>query len=194
MLRATATTRDGQAGSAARSWSSHELAERQQRMAGEAFDLGRARAMAEHERLGRGAVKEPHRHPRVRGMRERALALDEQELATSSPTLDHEALRRSGDEVGDDRIDGDAPAGDRDPRLPGRDELRCDASSAGRPIELQRDRHLPDRAVRSDGEHAMRRDADVLTQRAVEIGRGPTQISKLDTRVCEPAPRAPGRR
>ena len=48
-----------------------------------------------------------------------------------STPFEHELLRRAGDEVGDDRVDGDPPARDRDPGLPGRHELalRCRAAA-----------------------------------------------------------------
>src|SRR2546429_1040969 len=35
----------------------------------------------------------------------------------------------AGEEVGDDGVDGDSPAGDRDPGLPGRNEHGLEASS-----------------------------------------------------------------
>ena len=67
-------------------------------------------------------------------MRDRALALDEQQLSPALASLDDEPLRRAGDEVRDDRVDGDPPAGDRDPGLPRRDEAgpRCPRARASR--------------------------------------------------------------
>ena len=59
-------------------------------------------------------------------MQQRALALDEEHLAPALDPFDDEPLRGAGDEVGDDGVDGDPPAGDRDPGLPGRDELALD--------------------------------------------------------------------
>ena len=50
-------------------------------------------------------------------------------------------------------VDRDPPAGDRDPGLPGGDERGLQPARAGRRVELQRDRHLADRAVRADGVH-----------------------------------------
>ena len=50
-------------------------------------------------------------------------------------------------------VDRDPPAGDRDPGLPGGDERRLQAARARRRVELQRHRHLADRAVRADGVH-----------------------------------------
>ena len=81
----------------------------------------------------RRAVDQPERDARVRGMGERALALDEQQLAAALVALDDEPLGRAGDEVGDDRVDGDPPARDRDPRLAGRDEARVEPARPRRP-------------------------------------------------------------
>ena len=81
------------------------------------------RHVTEHVAVRRRAVDQPERHPGVRRMEQRALALDEQHLASAFDPLDDEALRGAGDEVGDHRVDGDPPPGDRDPRLAGRDEL-----------------------------------------------------------------------
>ena len=80
-------------------------------------------------------------------MEQRALAFDEQDLAAAPDAFEHELLGGAGDEVGDDGVDGDAPAGDRDPGLAGRDELAADPARLRLAVELERDRHLPDRAV-----------------------------------------------
>ena len=59
---------------------------------------------------------------------------------SSSPprlaALDDQPLRRAGQEVGDHGVDGDPPAGDRDPGLPGRDEHRLQPSPARLEVEL----------------------------------------------------------
>ena len=65
--------------------------------------------------------------PEYDGMEQRALALDPEQLAAARDALEHELLGGAGDEVGDDGVDGDPPAGDRDPGLAGRDELARDA-------------------------------------------------------------------
>ena len=74
--------------------------------------------------MRRGAVDQAERHARVRGVESDALALDPEQLSPARVPLDDEPLGRAGDEVGDDRVDGDPPAGDRDPGLAGRDEDR----------------------------------------------------------------------
>ena len=93
---------------------------------------------------------------------------------SSSPAalgaLDDEPLGRAGDEVGDDRVDGDPPARDRDPGLAGRDERGGDAARSRLAVELERDGHLPDRAVGADGEHDL---APALEVRAGRHVRGP---------------------
>ena len=86
-------------------------------------------------------------------MQQRPLALDPEQLAAAGDAFEDERLGRAGDEVGDDCVDREPPAGDRDPGLAGRDERprRCrDAAPRGR---ARGDGHLPDRAVGADGEH-----------------------------------------
>jgi hypothetical protein len=48
-----------------------------------------------------------------------ALALNPEQLAPTLGALDDEPFGGAGDEVRDDGVDGDAPAGDRDPGLAG---------------------------------------------------------------------------
>ena len=66
-------------------------------------------------------------------MGDRSLPFDEQQLTAALVALDDEPLGRAGDEVGDDRVHGDPPPRDRDPRLAGRDEPRLDAPRPRRP-------------------------------------------------------------
>ena len=102
--------------------------------------------------MRRRAVDQPEGHARVRRVQERALALDPEQLSAARGALDDELLGGAGDEVGDDRVDGDPPAGDRDPGLPGRDEDRSHPAPLRLAVELERDGHLPDRAVGADRE------------------------------------------
>ena len=157
-----------------------ELGQRQQRVAGIALHLGRAGLVAEDERVRRRAVDETERHPRVGGMRDRALALDEEQLATALVPLDDEPLGRAGDEVRDDGVDGDPPARDRDPGLPGRDEARRQPARSRCPVELERHRHLPDRAVRADGEDVPRRLLEVGARGDVQVRGRAAQVAELD--------------
>ena len=87
-----------------------------------AFDLGRAGRVTQHEDMRRRAVDQPERHSRVQRVHERALPFHEQELASAARAFDHERFRGAREEVGDDRIDGDAPPRDGDAGLTGRHE------------------------------------------------------------------------
>ena len=106
-----------------------ELRQREQRHARIPLHLGRAREVAEHESVRGRAVDQPQRDARVGGMRDRSLALDEEELSPTLAPLDHQALGGARDEVGDDGVDRDAPARDRDAGLAGRDELGRDPAA-----------------------------------------------------------------
>ena len=88
------------------------------RAAAGALDLGAADLVAEDEQVRRGAVVEAERDAGVDGMEDRALALDPEQLSSALVALHDEALGGARDEVGDDRVDRDAPARDRDPGLP----------------------------------------------------------------------------
>src|SRR4029450_2147773 len=107
--------------------------------------------VAQHVRVRGRAVHEAERDARIGRVRERALALDEEELCPTPGALPDEALGRAGDEVGDDRIDRYPPARDRDARLPGRHELRLQPARPRLAVELDRDWLLPGRAVGAGG-------------------------------------------
>src|SRR5207244_5411765 len=76
--------------------------------------------------------------------------------------------------------DRERAAGDRDAGLPRRDELARETAAPRLRVELERDRHLPDRAVRADGEHDPRRVREVLAGRDVQAGRRLAQVAQLD--------------
>ena len=113
-------------------------------------------------------------------MGKRALALDEEKLASAAAALDHELLGRAREEVGDDRVHGDPPARDRNPGLAGRDEDGGEASAPGLEVELERDGLLADRAVGADGEGDLRRDQEVLAGGDVQLGGRLAQVAQLD--------------
>ena len=138
-----------------------ELGERRDRVraAAGALDLGAAGLVAEHEQVRDAAVVEPERDARVDRVQDRPLALDPQQLAAALGPFDDEPLGGARDEVRDDGVDRDPPAGDRDPGLAGRHEQRAEAARARLEVELERDGHLPDRAVGADGEDDRRRHA-----------------------------------
>ena len=91
--------------------------------------------------------------------------------------LDDEPLRGAGDEIGNDRVDGDAPAGDGDAGLPCRYEDRTKTASARLEVELERDGHLSDRAVRADGEDDRAGDIEDLAGRRRQVGRRAAQVA-----------------
>src|SRR5205085_5236349 len=93
--------------------------------------------------------------------------------------LHDEPLRRSGEEVRDDGVDGDPPPRDRDPGLAGRDEDRAQAAPPRLEVELAADGHLPDRAVGADGEDDARVRSEVLAGDRGEVGRRAAQVAKL---------------
>ena len=131
---------------------------------------GRARARPA------AAVQQPERDAGVRRVPERALALDEQQRRARGALLD-EPRGRAGDEVGDHVVDGDAPAGDRDPGLAGGHERRVQPARARGGVELERDGHLADRAVGADGVH----DAHVGA-----VGAGHAQAGRRGAQVAQP--------
>jgi hypothetical protein len=77
-------------------------------------------------------------------------------------------------------VDGDPPAGDRHPRLPGRHELARDAAPPRLGVEFERDGHLPDRAIGADREDDLGRVREVLAGRDVQTGGRPPQVAQLD--------------
>ena len=141
-------------------------------------------------------------------MAERALALDEQQVAALG-ALVHEPLGRAGDEVGDHVVDGDPPAGDGDPGLARWRRTRLQlAALARRRVELQRHRHLADRAVRADGVDDAQRPVARSGRGRSRSGRRRAQVAQLDGRArrrrdqlrvvgehaCAARPRRPCRR
>src|SRR5207253_1910551 len=108
------------------------------------------RQVAEDVDVWRRAVDQAERDARVGRVEDRALPLDPEQLTAAGDALEDEPLRRAGDEVRDDRVDREPPAGDRHAGLPRRDELARETAAPRLRIELERDRHLPDRAVRAD--------------------------------------------
>jgi hypothetical protein len=103
-------------------------------------------------------------------MDERALPFDEEEVAAPR-SLDHEALAGAGEEVGDDGVDCDSPAGDHDPGLPGGHEDRAEAARTGGPVELDGDGLLADGAVGADGEDYRGPVREVGARGHAQVGR-----------------------
>ena len=145
----------------------------------DALELGVARPVDEDEHVRRAPVVEPERDAGELRVDDRPLALDEEQVAALG-ALDDEALAGAGEEVRDDGVHGDAPAGDHDPRLPGRDEHRAEAARAGGPVELDRDGLLAHGAVGAHREHDLRREREVLPGRDAQVGRRAAVVTKLD--------------
>ena len=110
VFSAIAATLAGRAGSEIRSCSSTSSRQRRDRVAREALDLGRARLVAEHEEVRRGAVDQPERDARVGRVHERRPGPRRRAARPALRALDDEPLGRAGEEVRDDGVDGDAPA------------------------------------------------------------------------------------
>ena len=177
---ASATTRAGRRGSDTRSWSATSSSRGGIGCPGEPSISVEPTRWQRTSGVRDGAVVEAERHARVRRVHERSLALHEQQLSPAPTPFDHELLGRAREEVGDNGVHRDAPACDRDPGLPGGHEERRQPSRACGAVELERDRHLPDGAVGADGEDDPGVDLEVRARRAVEAGRRPAQVAKLD--------------
>ena len=117
-------------------------------------------------------------------MEQRALALDEQQVAALG-ALVHEPLAGAGDVVGDDVVDRDAPAGDRHAGLPGRHVDRAPPALARRPVELERHDLLADHGVRADAVHH---------PAPVRAAAGPVGHRQVGRRGAQVAQRHPGAR
>ena len=83
-----------------------------------------------------------------------------------------------------DRVHREPPAGDRDPRLARRHEPRRDPAGTRLAIELERDGHLPDRAVGADGEDDLARHLEVRAARHVEIGGRAAEVGQRRARLA----------
>ena len=97
-------------------------------------------------------MEQTERHAREAGVRQRALTFDDHPVRVLGGRA-HHLLRRAGDEVGDDRVDRDPLARDRDPGLAGRDERGLLTHAAQRRDDLERRGHLSDGGVGADGQY-----------------------------------------
>src|SRR6186713_1926869 len=83
-------------------------------------------------------------------MEQRALAFDEIPAATLARR--GHPLRATGDEIGDQRIDGNASAGDENARLAGRAKVGLNATTPQFLLQRERRVHLADRTIRADSQ------------------------------------------
>ena len=174
-----AATRAGRRGSEIRSCSSTSSAQGRQRMARVALDLGRPGVVAEDEGVRCRAVDQPERDARVGRMGERALALDEQQLAAAagpSTTSRSAAPARKSDTTASTAMPQPAiampvwPVGtktDSSPRREPRGRARARRSSC-------RSRS----PSRPSGRSA--RELQVLAGGDVQVGRRLAQVAQLD--------------
>ena len=155
--------------------------------------LHESRLVDHDHRLRRRAVDERQRHRRVGRVVERALALDDDPVAEPLALLD-QPLDRALGEVADQPVDGDAPALDHHPGLAGRHEDGPVAGGQRRATQLERDRHLADRAVAADGQdHPLARAVAPADRRLHPIRRA-SEVDDRRARVPPPPQRTPGRR
>ena len=113
------------------------------------------------------------------GVGQRPLPLDDHPVRALGRIADH-ALRRAGDEVGNDGVDRDAVSGDGDAGLPRGDERGSLARALERAHDLQGRGHLPHRGIGADRENdrrafagpAMTSDGQVY-RRLSELAHGP---------------------
>ena len=118
VLSATAATRAGRTGACDRLVGGHELGERLERQVRVVAQGRGAGLVDQHQHVRGRPVEQPERHAGVGGVEERALALDEEQVAALR-ALVHEPLGGPGHVVGDHVVHGQPPAGDRNPGLPG---------------------------------------------------------------------------
>ena len=130
-----------------------DLAERRDGKAGIFVDLEAVRFMAQHHDIGLRAMQEAQRHCGIAGMHQRALAFDD--VPMIGRVGRRQAFGRSGEEIGDHRIDGDAAAADHDTGLAGGAEGRLVARRNKGAGQRQRGIFLAERAIGADGEQPL---------------------------------------
>src|SRR5205823_3757573 len=111
----------------------------------------------------------------IGSMEEGSLALDQ--IPVLRLVGGREPFDRARDEVGDNRIDGDAIAGYEDARLARRTEISPDAEPLHFPLDRQRRIHLADRTVRADGEQAFSRTPEAIAD--LELARRMANVEQL---------------
>ena len=124
--------------------------------------------MTQDHRVGEAAVDQAQRHAGIRRVAQSALPFDEQPLGRRRPgAFEDNLLRRPGDKVRHDGVDGYARPCDHHTDLSRRAERARPASEPCALVQLQSGNHLTGAAVRADGEHAPRLNA----QRALGTDR-----------------------
>ena len=85
------------------------------------FDEGAQGIADEDQRIGRAAGHQRERHGCIGGMIDRALPFDDDEIGAAARGMENQLFGSAGCKVGDDAVDGDAPPGNHDARLAGRE-------------------------------------------------------------------------
>ena len=123
------------------------------------------RLVAHDQRVGLRAVDQAERDPGIGGVKQRALALDQ--VPVVGVVGRAEPLDRAGHEIGDDRVDRHAVAGDKDAGLAGGAEIGLDAARPHLLFERQRREHFSDRAVGADRQQALAGTLDAGADREI---------------------------
>src|SRR5689334_6553509 len=108
--------------------------------------------MAQNQSVRAGAVQETERYRGIARVIDRALPFHQHHIGISA-ALEHQALCRAGNEVGDHRVNRNAPAFDHDSGLAGGDEAGAEPGSIQVFRELELGRHLADVTIGADGEY-----------------------------------------
>src|SRR4029079_16267813 len=108
--------------------------------------------MAQNQSVRTGAVQETERYRGVARVIDRDLPFHQHPTGSLS-ALEHQTLCRAGNEVGDHRVDRNAPAFDHDPGLAGGDEAGAEPSGIQLFRELQLRRHLSDITIGAHGQY-----------------------------------------
>ena len=123
----------------------------------QAAHMRAGRLVAHDQRVGLGAVDQPQRDPGIGGVEQRALALDQVPMVGVVGRA--QPFDRARHEIGDDRVDRDAVAGDEDAGLAGGAEIGLEPARPHLLFERQRGEHLADRAIGADRQQPLARAA-----------------------------------
>ena len=146
------------------------------------------RLVAHDQRVGLRAVDQPQRHAGIGGVKQRALALDQVPMVGVVGRA--QPLDRAGHEIGDDRVDRHAVAGDKDAGLAGGAEIGLEAARPHLLFERQRGEHLADRAVGADRQQALAGALDAVADR--ELAGRMAHVVRSAARAAPPPRATPG--
>src|SRR5215207_2484485 len=142
---------------------------------------GACRLVAADESIGLTAMQQPQCYGGKRGMKERALSLDDIPMVGIISRA--QPFCGAGDEIGDYRVDGDTPAGDEEAGLPGCAEVGFHVLRDHFAFQGEGSVFLADRTV---GAHRQDAKAGPL----VALARSELHVVVAD--IMQPPPGAPG--